>query len=113
MRSRILGQTGISVSELGLGTWGLSGDGYGGVACAYLFDVADLLAHTTTLKRTSLAGAVSTLGTVDTSFPYGQVDESKPGGGAPYGRTSWRKDLYDAGCSCWKVTSPAWNASLL
>ena len=28
MRKRALGNTGISVSELGLGTWGLSGDGY-------------------------------------------------------------------------------------
>ena len=28
MRTRPLGSTGISVSELGLGTWGLSGDGY-------------------------------------------------------------------------------------
>jgi len=28
MRKRPLGTTGISVSELGLGTWGLSGDGY-------------------------------------------------------------------------------------
>lgn len=29
MRTRPLGQTGIDVSELSLGTWGLSGDGYG------------------------------------------------------------------------------------
>lgn len=28
MRKRPLGNTGLSVSELGLGTWGLSGDGY-------------------------------------------------------------------------------------
>jgi aryl-alcohol dehydrogenase-like predicted oxidoreductase len=28
MQKRLLGSTGISVSELGLGTWGLSGDGY-------------------------------------------------------------------------------------
>ena len=29
MRKRWLGKTGIEVSELALGTWGLSGDGYG------------------------------------------------------------------------------------
>jgi aryl-alcohol dehydrogenase-like predicted oxidoreductase len=32
MRSRLLGKTGITVSELALGTWGLSGDGYGSIA---------------------------------------------------------------------------------
>jgi len=31
MRHRRLGQTGLHLSELGLGTWGLSGDGYGPV----------------------------------------------------------------------------------
>jgi len=31
MRHRPLGQTGLEVSELALGTWGLSGDGYGPV----------------------------------------------------------------------------------
>jgi aryl-alcohol dehydrogenase-like predicted oxidoreductase len=34
MRKRPLGNTGLSVSELGLGTWGLSGDGYSPVADA-------------------------------------------------------------------------------
>ena len=32
MRTRALGSTGLEVSELALGTWGLSGDGYGPVA---------------------------------------------------------------------------------
>lgn len=34
MRTRPLGKTGLVVSELGLGTWGLSGDAYGKVAPA-------------------------------------------------------------------------------
>jgi aryl-alcohol dehydrogenase-like predicted oxidoreductase len=56
MRTRVLGKTGLSVSELSLGTWGLSGDGYGPVpefeqdkvidrACALgvtLFETADV-----------------------------------------------------------------------
>src|SRR6187549_3319294 len=32
MRQRPLGKTQLTVSELALGTWGLSGDGYGPVA---------------------------------------------------------------------------------
>lgn len=31
MRSRVLGNTGLRVTELALGTWGLSGDGYGAI----------------------------------------------------------------------------------
>ncbi len=31
MRKRVLGSTGLLVSELGLGTWGLSGDGYAAI----------------------------------------------------------------------------------
>jgi len=56
MRTRPLGKTGLQVSELALGTWGLSGDGYGPVpefeqdkvidrACALgitLFETADV-----------------------------------------------------------------------
>ncbi|MET0413110.1 MAG: aldo/keto reductase [Polyangiaceae bacterium] len=34
MRTRTLGKTGLTVSELGLGTWGLSGDAYGPIADA-------------------------------------------------------------------------------
>lgn len=31
MRKRLLGTTGVEISELSLGTWGLSGDGYGSI----------------------------------------------------------------------------------
>jgi aryl-alcohol dehydrogenase-like predicted oxidoreductase len=41
MRKRPLGNTGLSVSELGLGTWGLSGDGYSPVADAEQDTVID------------------------------------------------------------------------
>lgn len=39
MRTRPLGKTGLSVSELSLGTWGLSGDGYGPVSTDEARDV--------------------------------------------------------------------------
>jgi aryl-alcohol dehydrogenase-like predicted oxidoreductase len=59
MRMRALGKTGLTVSELGLGTWGLSGDAYGPIAEAdrdevivraraydvTLFDTADTYAR--------------------------------------------------------------------
>jgi aryl-alcohol dehydrogenase-like predicted oxidoreductase len=41
VRKRPLGNTGIEVSELSLGTWGLSGDGYGVVAEAEVDRVLD------------------------------------------------------------------------
>ena len=41
MRKRLLGKTGIEVSELSLGTWGLSGDGYGAVVEAEVDRVID------------------------------------------------------------------------
>lgn len=59
MRKRALGTTGLQVTELGLGTWGLAGEGYGPVSeaeCARvveraaqlgvsLFETADSYAH--------------------------------------------------------------------
>lgn len=47
MRRRPLGNTGIEVSELGLGTWGLSGDGYGPVTEA---EVDRVIERALTLK---------------------------------------------------------------
>ena len=41
MRKRLLGKTGIELSELSLGTWGLSGDGYGSVDEADQDEVID------------------------------------------------------------------------
>lgn len=41
MRKRPLGKTGVEVSELALGTWGLSGDGYGAIVEAEADRVID------------------------------------------------------------------------
>jgi aryl-alcohol dehydrogenase-like predicted oxidoreductase len=65
MRKRPLGRTGLSVSELGLGTWGLSGDGYAPVTDSEqaavidralalgitLFETADSYGHGAMEKR--------------------------------------------------------------
>lgn len=65
MRKRLLGTTALEVTELGLGTWGLSGDGYGPVAekeqdrvieralavGIRLFDTADCYAQGSMEKR--------------------------------------------------------------
>lgn len=68
MRRRPLGRTGMSVTELALGTWGLSGDGYGAVSEAdqdrvieravaigiTLFETADTYAHGAMEQRLAL-----------------------------------------------------------
>lgn len=91
MRKRPLGKTGLSVSELSLGTWGLSGDGYGPVAEAEqdrvidraaalgitLFETADSYAHGAMERRLgerlsaeSRARIVTKIGTdLDSAFP--------------------------------------------
>ncbi|MEZ4297094.1 MAG: aldo/keto reductase [Polyangiaceae bacterium] len=54
MRKRALGETGVEVSEMALGTWGLSGDGYGAVIDAEVDRVIDAaLAHGITLFDTA------------------------------------------------------------
>ncbi len=54
MRKRLLGRTGVEVSELALGTWGLSGDGYGAIVEAEADRVIDAaLAQGVTLFDTS------------------------------------------------------------
>ena len=58
MRYRLLGKTGIRVSELSIGTWGLSGDGYGPVDEA-------------TQERVLRRGLEMGLSLVDTADAYG------------------------------------------
>lgn len=58
MRYRLLGKTGIRVSELSIGTWGLSGDGYGPI-------------DDTTQERVLLRGLEMGLSLIDTADAYG------------------------------------------
>ncbi|MFO0586599.1 MAG: aldo/keto reductase [Polyangiaceae bacterium] len=54
MRKRQLGTTGVEISELSLGTWGLSGDGYGAVIDAEADRTIDAaLSHGVTLFETA------------------------------------------------------------
>ena len=54
MRKRPLGTTGVEISELSLGTWGLSGDGYGAVVDAEADRAIDIaLSHGVTLFETA------------------------------------------------------------
>jgi aryl-alcohol dehydrogenase-like predicted oxidoreductase len=54
MRKRQLGTTGVEVSELSLGTWGISGDGYGAVVDAEADRTIDAaLSHGVTLFETA------------------------------------------------------------
>jgi aryl-alcohol dehydrogenase-like predicted oxidoreductase len=54
MRKRALGKTGVEVSETALGTWGLSGDGYGAVVEAEVDRVIDsAISHGITLFETA------------------------------------------------------------
>ena len=76
MEKRDLGATGIKVGALALGTWGLSGEGYGPVAekeqdavieraVAFgvtLFETADSYAAGRRLKRTLAGAAIALLG---------------------------------------------------
>src|SRR5688500_8399106 len=61
MKVRPLGKTGLAVSELALGTWGLSGDGYGAVADA---EVGRVIERAMTLGMTLF----------DTADVYGRGD---------------------------------------
>jgi hypothetical protein len=85
-------------------------DGYGGVACNYLWFVQGLLNHAPTLQAGKLPTAMHGIGSLAFSYPYAPVDYASAPKGAVYGLSYWRAANYVASCQCWHIPNPTWNA---
>jgi hypothetical protein len=85
-------------------------DGYGGVACDYLWYLQGLLNHSTSLQSSKLVTAVHKIGSLQYSYPYAPVNYAAAPKGAPYGVSYWRIATYVASCQCWHIPNPTWNA---
>jgi hypothetical protein len=84
-------------------------DGFGGVACNYLWYVQALLNQSTTVQQSKLAATLHKVGTLNFSYPSAPVNFSAAPKNAPYGNSLWRAETYLASCKCWHVTNPTWN----
>jgi hypothetical protein len=84
-------------------------DGYGGVACNYLWFVQGVLNHATSLQPNKLPAALHNVGTVVYSYPFAPADYSAAPKGAPYGRSYWRIETFKSSCKCWNIPNPAFS----
>lgn len=84
-------------------------DGYGGVACDYLWYVQALLNHATSVQQSKLASTLHKIGILNYSYPAAPVDFTTAPEGAPYGTSYWRAETYLASCKCWHVTDSTWS----
>jgi hypothetical protein len=84
-------------------------DGYGGIACDYLWFIQALVKHATSLQPAKLAAAMHTIGTVELSYPIAPTDYAAAPKDSPYGIAYWRAETYLASCKCWHVPNPKWN----
>jgi hypothetical protein len=84
-------------------------DGYGGVACNYLWFVQALLNHATTLQASALPAAMHSIGTVTFSYPFAPIDFSASPAGSAYGVSYWRPLYYHASCKCYQVQDPTFH----
>ncbi len=84
-------------------------DGYGGVACDYLWYVQGILNHATSLQSAKLPAALHAVGVINYSYPNGPVNYTAAPKGAPYGLSYWRPEYYLASCKCWHLANSKWN----
>ena len=93
----------------GLPTVYQSGDQFAGVVCSLAFMLQAGIAHDPTLRQESLAPGLQAAGSVNLSFPDGPNDFKSSGG--TFGGEYWRPLVFQASCSCWKVTNPNFSPS--
>ena len=84
-------------------------DGYGGVACNYLWFVQSLVNHAPSATAASLVPAMHTMGTPESSYVFGPVDFSAAPAGSAHGVGYWRPVYYHASCKCFQVPDPTWH----
>ena len=87
-------------------------DGYGGVACDYLWFVQGTLNHAKSLQANKLPAAMHAIGSIDFAYPSAPIDFSAAPRGAVYGVGYWRVADYLASCQCWHIPNPTWNVPL-
>jgi hypothetical protein len=87
-------------------------DGYGGIACDYLWFVQALLDNAKSVQADKVAAAEHAIGSINYSYPATPVDYSAAPNGAVYGLDYWRIADFVASCTCWHIPDPTWNAPL-
>ena len=84
-------------------------EGFGGIACDYLWFIQALVKGATSLQPAKLAPAMHTIGTVDLSYPIAPTNYAAAPKNSAYGIADWRVENYLASCKCWHVANPTWN----
>jgi len=84
-------------------------DGYGGVACDYLWFVQALLNHASTVSPTAQISSMHKIGTLDLSYPFAPLNFSTSPSGSAYGVFEWRAVYYHSSCKCWQVPDPTFS----
>jgi hypothetical protein len=86
-------------------------DGYGGVACSYLWFVQALLNHASTVSPTAQIANMHKIGVLDFPYPFAPIDFSAAPSGSGYGTFEWRAIYYHASCKCWQIPNPTFNSA--
>lgn len=81
--------------------------GMGGIACNYLWFLANAVAHAPELKRAALAQGLGRGGAIDFSYPHGPATFPTPR--TTYGGNFWRPLTAHGDCRCWRVADPTFR----